>query len=200
MTRIPKIIHQIWIGQEEMPQYCKHFIQEMQNKHSDYEYILWGNELYDKYKNDKFIQNYKKKEKLFKPAYISDRFRLLLLKEYGGIYVDVDARIIRSFNNILDKLDNHTDFFAGMREKENRGALIDITAMGSVKNGRIINECLTTYKNINFANGGKIFSNKIITVIDTDVTLFNYTYFYDNKVTTNTIILHDQFRLFSWNK
>lgn len=195
---IPKIIHQIWIGKHEMPDHCKQFIQLMINKHKDYEYILWGNELYDKYYNDKFIQNYRKNEDFFKPAYISDRFRLLLLREYGGIYVDVDAKIVRSFNNILDRLDDSIDFFAGMRNKINKGALIDITAIGSVRNGRIVNECLTTYKNINFANGGKLFSDKIITVIDTDVALFNYTYFYDNKITDNTILLHDNYRLFSW--
>jgi hypothetical protein len=198
MSRIPKIIHQIWIGPKKLPDYCKKFCEDMRNEHPDYKYIFWGNELFEKYKGDKFIDNYKKKN--MKPVFISDRFRLLLLRDYGGIYVDVDAKIIQSFNNILKKLGKGIDFFAGMREKINPGALIDITAMGSVKNSRIINECLKTYTNINFANGGLKFSNKIITVIDRDVCLLNYQYFYDIKITKNTIILHDPHRLFSWRK
>ena len=47
--------------------------------------------------------------------------------------------------------------------------------MGSVKNSRIINECLKTYTDIKL-NGGMKFSNKIITVIDRDVCLLNYMY------------------------
>lgn len=198
MSRIPKIIHQIWIGPKKIPEYCKKFCAEMMYKHPDYKYILWGNELFEKYKGDIFIESYKRNN--VQPVFISDRFRLLLLRDYGGIYVDVDSKIIRSFNNILDKLGSHIDFFAGMREKINPGALIDITAMGSVKNSRIINECLKTYTDIKFANGGMKFSNKIITVIDRDVCLLNYMYFYDTKITNKTIILHDNHRLFSWRK
>lgn len=37
-----------------------------------------------------------------KPAHISDILRLLILKEQGGIYLDIDAFALRPFTNVLD--------------------------------------------------------------------------------------------------
>ena len=64
----------------------------------------------------------------------------------------------------------------------------------------MIYECLNTYRNIKWANGCRMFSEKIIRTIGPDVALFGYQYFYDNKVTDKTIVLHDvrKTRLFSW--
>ena len=58
MNKIPKIIHQIWIG-EEMPDKLKGFTDKMKSEHPDYEYYLWGNELWKKYADDPFIDSYK---------------------------------------------------------------------------------------------------------------------------------------------
>ena len=45
-----------------------------------------------------------------------------------------------------------------------------------------------------------MFSDEIILNCDTDVFLFGHEYFYDNKITEKTIVLHDveETRLFSW--
>ncbi len=45
-----------------------------------------------------------------------------------------------------------------------------------------------------------MFSDKIIAECDTDVLLLNYKYFYDSKITDDTIVLHDleDTRLISW--
>jgi len=161
--QIPKIIHQIWIGDEPMPEHCVEFIQQMQELNPDYEYRLWGNEIFDEvYKDDVFLKYYRTDPTLYKWAFIADRIRLLLLRDYGGIYVDVDAKPIQSFNLVRDKLKPH--------------------------------------HNIEWANGCRMFSDKIIEECDNDVALFNYKYFYDNKITDNTVVLHDveDTRLISW--
>ncbi len=87
MTQIPKIIHQVWIGPNPIPEFCQEFMRDMKNKHEKLGYIykFWGNEIWEKYKEDKFIQNYKTDPETFKYAYICDRLRLLLLRDYGGI-------------------------------------------------------------------------------------------------------------------
>ena len=64
----------------------------------------------------------------------------------------------------------------------------------------MIKQLLDTYDDLEWANGCRVFSNRIIKTIDSDVACFCYPYFYDNKVTKHTIVLHDveDTRLFSW--
>ncbi len=197
---IPKIIHQLWVGDKPIPDHCKRFTESMSKINPDYEYKLWGNEVFDLYKDDKFLQNYLTDPELYKWAHICDRVRLLLLKKYGGIYCDVDARPIQSFNIIRDSLSPTHTFFSGVKESQNNHTLIDCTVYGSAPHSRIIYECLDTYNDINWANGCRLFSDRIIKTLGPDVALFGYEYFYDKKITDKTIVLHDvkETRLFSW--
>ena len=202
MCKIPKIIHQIWIGPEPLPDQYKEFSQKMIEMHPDWEYHLWGNEIFTGiYKEDKFLQNYIKDPDLYKWAYISDRVRLLLLRDFGGVYVDMDANPIKSFNNIHEKLNESIAFFGGVRPKskeEKRGALIDCTVLGSEKNSRIINEVLEIYKSKDWAWGGRALSDRMFECLGPDVALFNYKKFYDTEITEETIVSHDSNRLWSW--
>ena len=203
---IPKIIHQIWIGDQPIPEKCKTFMQRVKVMHPDWEYKLWGNkEIFDElYKNDPFIQNYRKDiGTIFKPAHVADRTRLLLLRDFGGVYIDADANPIKSFNNILNQLHNKTTFFGGVRyegQDNNKGALIDCTVMGASPNSRMIKECLSIYNNIDWAWGGKALSNQMWKSMGPDVCLFNYEPFYDTEIGPNTIVIHDHpdNRLWSW--
>lgn len=40
---IPKIIHQIWIGHDQLPHNKKVLMDSVKNLHPDYEYKLWTN-------------------------------------------------------------------------------------------------------------------------------------------------------------
>jgi hypothetical protein len=48
---------------------------------------------------------------------------------------------------------------------------------------------------------GKTMSDEMWKTIKPDIALFNYKYFYDNKITDETVVLHDidEQRLWSWN-
>ena len=67
-------------------------------------------------------------------------------------------------------------------------------------NSRMIYQLMDTYHDINWANGCKMFSDRIIQEIEGDVACFGYEYFYDSKITDKTIVLHDveETRLMSW--
>jgi len=201
MSQIPKIIHQLWLGDKPIPEHCKKFTEEMQKMNPDYEYKLWGNEVFEKiYKDDKYLQNYTSDPDLYRWAFICDRIRLLLLRDFGGIYVDADAKPIQSFDLILDKLHPDITFVSGMKPSQENNTLIDCTVYMAAKNSRMVNECLTTYNDIYWANGCRMFNDKIIQTMDTDVALLSYEYFYDQKVGPKTVILHDieDTRLLSW--
>ena len=202
---IPKIIHQIWIGPDPLPEYCSKFCDDIKHMHEElgYEYHLWGNELQDKYQDDIYIQQYVKCKDLM-PCFIKDRYMLLLLRDYGGIGLDVDCKIVRSFDNILNKLHSDITYFAGTRFGDNAGALIECTVQGSTPNSRIIQRVLEVYEedDMDFVPGGGTFSTKINQELDTDVVLLNYRYFfghYDEDF-DEIILHHDEHRLFSWKK
>lgn len=199
-SNIPKKIHQIWIGDQPIPEHCKEFVERMKFVNPNYECKLWGNEVFELYKDDVFLQEYIKFPEIYKWAFIADRIRLLLLRDYGGIYVDVDCNPIQSFDVIFEKLNEDHTFFSGMKPSQSNNTLVDCTVYGSAPDSRIINLCLGTYKDIYWANGCKMFSDEIILNCDTDVALFGHEYFYDNKITEKTIVLHDveETRLFSW--
>jgi len=125
---------------------------------------------------------------------------LLLLRDYGGIYCDVDAMPVRPFDVIRDQLTPQHTFFSGLKPTQANNTLYDCTVYGSAPNSRIINECLSVYDRINWAHGCKTFSDKIIQKIGPDVACFSYEYFYNWEINDKTIVLHDVLdtRLFSW--
>ena len=118
--------------------------------HPDWEYKLWTHDeiFNDLYKDDEYLQEYVKEPEVYKWAFIADRVRLLLLRDFGGVYCDLDAKPIRSFNEILAQLSPQHEFFAGMKPTQEHNTLIDCTVYGSIPNGRIINECLSVYDTI----------------------------------------------------
>ena len=203
MSKIPKIIHQIWIGDKNMPDYCKEFCERMKKTHKmrGWEYKFWGNELLDVYKDDIFIKNYLKDPELYKWAHISDRIRHLMLRDNGGVYVDIDCNIIKPLDYIMDQLSDNITFFCGARKgRLTHGCMFEIALMGCVKNSRITNAVLDSYEDINWANGGSMHSDVILMNIDPDVAIFNYKRFYDLELTEHTVVLHDPYNLGSWYK
>tara|TARA_A200000159_G_scaffold164614_1_gene195088 strand:- start:3710 stop:4345 length:636 start_codon:yes stop_codon:yes gene_type:complete len=200
-TNIPKIIHQLWVGDNPIPDHCKQFVEEMKKLHPFWEHHLWGNEIFEKYKDDEYLQSYLKDPKLYKWAFICDRLRLLLLRDYGGVYVDVDAKPIRPFDMILKELPPEPTFFSGLKPRQSNNTLIDCTVYGSAPNSRAIQLALSTYDSITWANGCKMFNDIFIAEMGPDIALFGHRYFYnDNPKDEKCVVLHDveETRLFSW--
>ena len=102
--RIPKIIHQIWLG-SDVPESLISFMSSIQQTNPGYEYILWTDaSVRDfEFKNKNLYyscKNYGQK---------SDILRYAILEKYGGIYLDTDFAGCRSFDELLN-----LDFFTGV--------------------------------------------------------------------------------------
>lgn len=203
---IPKIIHQIWIGPNKLPERCISLVSEMKEMHPDWEHKLWTNEevFEGEFKDDPFLLEWKDKintEYLLQPAFIADRVRLLILVKYGGIYVDLDAKPIKSFNTVLDKLPAGCSFFAGIRPNTDYGIMIDVTVLGSTINSRILNKVIPSWYSYEHPLTGFHISLEITKSIDTDVTLFNNDFFYSYELNEKSVILHNTSdRLGSWEE
>lgn len=94
---IPKIIHYTWFSGEEMPQILKDCMASWKQYMPDYEFRLWD---MDAIKN---IDSVFLKESLSirKWAYAADYVRLYALELYGGIYLDTDVLVYKSFDDLL---------------------------------------------------------------------------------------------------
>ena len=109
-VRIPKIIHQIWLG-SSVPEVYKGWMQTWAEL-DGWQYYLWTDQ---EVKNLKLQnQNLYDQSKNFGEK--SDILRLELLSKYGGVYVDVDFECMKP--EIFDELHKSFDFYIGFEPLE----------------------------------------------------------------------------------
>lgn len=94
---IPKVIHYFWFGKTPMNEKIHHCISSWKKYCPDYEIIRWDESNYDIKKNQYMYEAYNAKKWGFVPDYA----RLDIVGTYGGIYLDTDVEIIKSFDDLL---------------------------------------------------------------------------------------------------
>lgn len=99
--RIPKTIHQVWIG-DGLPPYYKRFRNSWRESHPEWDYILWtGWEGLD-LRNERAIESahlYTQKNSV--GQFISDVMRYEILERFGGVYVDCDFECLKPLDELL---------------------------------------------------------------------------------------------------
>jgi mannosyltransferase OCH1-like enzyme len=103
-SKIPKIIHQIWLGGNLDDNLLK-CIESVKNANPGYNHMLWTDstvEEFDFKNKDLFLKCKNKGQK-------SDILRYALLEKFGGIYLDTDFIGIKNFDSLL-----HNSFFTGV--------------------------------------------------------------------------------------
>jgi mannosyltransferase OCH1-like enzyme len=104
-NRIPKIIHQIWLG-SPVPKKYKNWRASWKKFNNDFEYILWD--------EASIIQLGLKNKYAFQQTKNlgakSDIARYEILNKFGGVYVDTDFECLAPLNKNFLK----TSFFAGL--------------------------------------------------------------------------------------
>lgn len=94
---IPKIIHYCWFGTNKIPKDIQFFISTWKKYCPDYEIKEWNENNFDVNQNLYCKEAYEAK----KWAFVSDYVRLKVLYDYGGIYMDTDIEVCKSFNDLL---------------------------------------------------------------------------------------------------
>jgi mannosyltransferase OCH1-like enzyme len=104
--KIPKIIHQIWIGNELPEQEKKLTTQIKENLDPSWQYYFWTQNDLHRLSN---FKNYKLFNETPNNGQKSDLLRYAILNEYGGIYLDTDFIPVKPFDDLL-----YLDFFCGI--------------------------------------------------------------------------------------
>jgi len=128
--RIPKVIHQIWIG-GKLPEKYHAWQQSWIKNHSDWLYILWDDEAIEKLDLDN--------KELYKAAKSysakSDIARYEIIYRFGGVYLDMDFECLRPF----DIFHHCCDFYAGC---DANGVRIFSTPLGARPGHPILKACI----------------------------------------------------------
>lgn len=135
--KIPKKIHQIWLGPKKIPKVYVKFSETWKNLHPTWEYKLWTEEDIREWKfatKELFDEASSYQEK-------SDILRYEILNKYGGLYVDFDYAALQKFDN----LHYLYDFYGGI-ERNGVYYVVPNSIIGSKPNNQILIETLSQIK------------------------------------------------------
>ena len=94
---IPKIIHYCWLSKDPVPSELKKCMDSWREKLPEYEIKIWNFDCFDVNSSIWVKEAFEQK----KYAFAADFIRLFALYKYGGIYLDMDVEVIKSFDNFL---------------------------------------------------------------------------------------------------
>lgn len=136
---IPKTIHYVWLGNKPKPKKIQKCIASWQKFCPDYEIKEWNETNFD-IESHPFV---KEAYEANNYAFASDVIRLVVLLEYGGIYVDADVEFLKPIDDLLNN-----EAFIGFELPEyvNSGQIL-----GSVAKNELIAEHLKQYDGISFS-------------------------------------------------
>lgn len=132
--KIPKIIHQVWIGPKEVPwKWINSFKEDFMKKHPGWKYYLWTDKEVAKLNlvNKTHYDNEKRYEGK------ADILRYELLYKFGGIYIDADSYWLGLDLDDLIKQTNYTGFFAAIENNKICNKCLANGVMGSSVNNPI---------------------------------------------------------------
>ena len=135
---IPRIVHYCWFGGKEKSDAVIRCMDSWKKWLPDYQFMEWNEtnfriETSGDYVREAYVHQ--------KWAFVSDYVRLHALKTYGGIYLDTDVEVFRSFDALLKN-----EAFFGFESKD----YLTTAVMACSKGSQIIESFIGEYENRHF--------------------------------------------------
>jgi len=195
--------------------FCRFLTPSLGNPPSRWQVKLWHNELWERYKDDPFVIQYRKQfaKETHTIAFICDYMRLLLLRDFGGVFSDVDAILVpgMTFEKLRSTLAPQIRFFAGMRNlDDNPDTVLDVAVLGATPQSPQILGAISVYHEkwvfdnslvvpvIHMLPQGGNVGRWINRFLDTSCFILGHHYFYDNKITEGQTIVLNTDNLGTW--
>src|SRR3954451_21970838 len=93
---IPKVVHRLWLGPNPVPELFERYGESWARHHPDWEMRLWTDDNLPRLRCQAEVE----RARDFKSRY--DCVRLEILRQFGGVIVDMDMECLRSLEPILD--------------------------------------------------------------------------------------------------
>lgn len=97
---IPKLIHYCWFGGNPLGEAEEKMMATWKKYCPDYQIMVQNEETFNIDEMGDYVKEAYEEEKW---AFVSDVARLFALKEYGGIYMDTDVEVLKSFDPLLQQ-------------------------------------------------------------------------------------------------
>lgn len=136
---IPRVIHYCWFGKGSLPDLYERCIESWRRYCPGYEIREWNEDNCDINENAFVRQAYEQK----KYGFVPDYFRLKIIYEQGGIYLDTDVELLRSIEDL-----RYNEAFCGM-EVPGEAALG--LGFGAVAGHPVIAGLLERYRDMPFS-------------------------------------------------
>ena len=164
---IPKIIHYVWLGDGPLPEEMQRCIDSWKKWMPDYQLVKWD-ESAIRNMDSVFIREALEEKKW---AFASDVVRLYAVYQYGGIYLDTDVMVYRSFDSLLDNR-----AFIGRENSMHQIAhtmevYLTTCCFGAEKGNPFIKRCLDYYKDRHFVTS---LDQSLPAVLRMDMTLNSF--------------------------
>lgn len=145
---IPKILHYVWVGPYEDN---RKFVNDWPTVLPDYTLKVWDNDTASAY-IEEAIEMFGGLDNLKNTTYafISDIIRLLVLRDYGGVYLDHDMYVVKDFTELLENKNLALTFYfdpANKNEPDTWGTGLRVldfgpnTWIGASYNSDTVNNC-----------------------------------------------------------
>lgn len=188
---IPKIIHYCWLSGDPYPELITHCIESWKKVLPDYKIMLWDTTRIDLSTNLWLGQAYENK----KYAFAADYIRFYALYHFGGIYLDSDVEVLKSFDDLLGRA-----YFLG----EEYGGDIEAAVIGAEPGLPWVKECLEYYSDRPFIKKDGSFDMRPVPLLVSEVAskygldVFGFDYFspkdyHSGKIhrSSNTYCIHN---------
>lgn len=140
---IPKIIHYTWLGGNPLPELEQRCLASWKEHMPDWEYKRWDESNFDVAAAPLYVRQAYEARKF---AFVSDYVRLWALEQFGGLYMDVDFMVYRSFDDLMGKY----AAFAGYEGSKRNPVMQGVIA--SEAHGAWVKDMLSTYETRPFVN------------------------------------------------
>ena len=117
---IPKIIHYCWFGRGEMPELVQQCIESWKKYLPNYAMHLWNEDNFDVSAAPRYVQEAYVAKKY---AFVSDYVRLWALEREGGLYMDVDFEVYKSFDDLMEQYEAFAGYEGSKRNPVMMGVL-----------------------------------------------------------------------------
>lgn len=213
---IPKIIHYCWFGPKAYSRTVRRCLATWRKHLSGYEFMLWNEESCASYAAEHGLSNPMRHPfvvsayRAEKYAFVADYVRFWALYYMGGIYLDTDMYVVRSFDALLE-----TECFCGWETAEgpaqhSADGIVSCGALGACALGACARDILAKYDTLCFdeTHLADYIVPRIITPIimqHNEATIYPYDYFYPlpfNKRTEHrfkTYITQNTFAIHLWD-
>ena len=164
MMRIPKIIHFCWLSDDPFPANIQECIDSWKRVLPDYEIIKWDRKRFDIESVPYVKEAYEAK----KYAFCADYIRIYALYHYGGIYLDSDVMVYKSFEPFLNlhsfsSVEFHSYFlYAHISNKQERLVGIEAAVLGAEKGASWLKDVLEYYNGRHFSLNSKELKKNIM--------------------------------------